>query len=384
MFAWDKYRFKNFNLALVLCTISLCILGYMVLSSAVVNDVDGAETLQKQLIGMIAGTVLMLFLAVTDYHFWLKTHWIVYAIGLLVLALLFTPIGYTTKGATRWLTLPGLGRLQPSEFVKIAIILFYAWYFEKNRDRINKASTVFLAIGIFLPPAVLIFIEPDLSTTLILFALFFILLYMSQISYRWLGGMALSMVPAAGFLIWDSLQPDPIILKPYMLRRLLSFINPQDYVESGLTSQQDRAIMAISSGRLSGKGLFNSSFDSVKAGNFLSEENCDFVFAVVGEELGFWGSAAILLLFFILVLLCFRTASRAQDLSGRLIAVGVGAFFGLQIFFNIGVTSGILPNTGVVLPFFSHGISSLLSAFIGLGLVLNVGLQKRETEIKEW
>ena len=384
MFAFDKYKIRNFNLALLLCTAALCILGYMVLSSAVVNDVDGAETMQKQLMGMIGGGLLMAFLTLTDYHFWLRLHWVLYGGSLLILGLLFTPLGYTTKGATRWLNLPVMGRLQPSEFVKAAMIVFLAWFFQKYRERINKPAVVFGVLGLFALPAVMIFLEPDLSTTLTFVLLFLIMLYMSQISYKWLGGMVASVIPVAGFLLWDSMQENPLILKRYMLNRLFSFLDPEAYAATGLTGQQDRAIMAIASGRLSGKGLFNASFDSVKAGNFLSEENCDFIFAVVGEELGFWGSAAILLLFALIVFLCFRTAVKAPDLAGRLICVGAGAFLGLQVFFNIGVTSGILPNTGVVLPFFSHGISSLLSAFICLGLVMNVALQRRDAEGLEW
>ena len=384
MFAFNRYKLRNFNLALLLCVLALCILGYMVLGSAVVNDADGADTMRKQLIGMIGGGLLMAFLTLVDYHVWLKLHWVLYGGSLLILGLLFTPLGYTTKGATRWLNLPVLGRLQPSEFVKAALIVFFAWFFQKYRDRINRPAVVFSALGLFMLPAVMIFLEPDLSTTLTFVLLFLVMLFMSQISYKWLGGMAACTIPVAGFLVWDSMQENPLILKRYMLNRLFSFLNPDEFSGSGLTAQQDRAIMAISSGRLSGKGLFNASFDSVKAGNFLSEENCDFIFAVVGEELGFWGSAAILALFALTVFLCFRTASKAPDLAGRLICAGSGAFLGLQVFFNIGVTSGVLPNTGVVLPFFSHGISSLLSAFICLGLVMNVGLQRRETESPDW
>ena len=384
MFAFNRYKLRNFNLALLLCVLALCILGYMVLGSAVVNDADGADTMRKQLIGMIGGGLLMAFLTLVDYHVWLKLHWVLYGGSLLILGLLFTPLGYTTKGATRWLNLPVLGRLQPSEFVKAALIVFFAWFFQKYRDRINRPAVVFSALGLFMLPAVMIFLEPDLSTTLTFVLLFLVMLFMSQISYKWLGGMAACTIPVAGFLVWDSMQENPLILKRYMLNRLFSFLNPDEFSGSGLTAQQDRAIMAISSGRLSGTGLFNASFDSVKAGNFLSEENCDFIFAVVGEELGFWGSAAILLLFALTVFLCFRTASKAPDLAGRLICAGSGAFLGLQVFFNIGVTSGVLPNTGVVLPFFSHGISSLLSAFICLGLVMNVGLQRRETESPDW
>ena len=141
--------------------------------------------------------------------------------------------------------------------------------------------------------------------------------------------------------------------------------------------------MAISSGRLNGKGLFNTNIDSVKAGNFLSEENSDFIFAVVGEELGFWGTLAVIGLFAVLVFLCFRIAARAADKAGRLLAVGTGTFIGPQVFINIGVTSGLLPNTGVVLPFFSHGISSLLCMFVCLGLVMNVALQRREADTAE-
>ncbi len=384
MFAFNRYKLRNFNLALLLCVLALCILGYMVLGSAVVNDADGADTMRKQLIGMIGGGLLMAFLTLVDYHVWLKLHWVLYGGSLLILGLLFTPLGYTTKGATRWLNLPALGRLQPSEFVKAALIVFFAWFFQKYRERINRPAVVFSALGLFMLPAVMIFLEPDLSTTLTFVLLFLVMLFMSQISYKWLGGMAACTIPVAGFLVWDSMQENPLILKRYMLNRLFSFLNPDEFSGSGLTAQQDRAIMAISSGRLSGKGLFNASFDSVKAGNFLSEENCDFIFAVVGEELGFWGSAAILLLFALTVFLCFRTASKAPDLAGRIICAGSGAFLGLQVFFNIGVTSGVLPNTGVVLPFFSHGISSLLSAFICLGLVMNVGLQRRETESPDW
>ena len=381
MFSFKNYKLKNFNVGLLLCVIALCILGYMVLSSALVNYADRDGNLKRQLLGMILGGVIMIFLTVTDYHFWLKFHWVIYVFFLLLLGLLFTRLGVNLKGATRWLDLPVVGRLQPSEFAKAGMIIFFAWFFQKYQEKLNRFSTVALSLLLFLIPAIMIFLEPDLSTTLTFTLIFLTVFYVSGISYKWIGGLMLSLVPAGGLLLWDSMRENPLILKPYMLNRIMSFFNPDEYSASGLTNQQDRAVMAISSGRLQGKGLFNTSIDSVKAGNFLSEENSDFIFAVVGEELGFWGSIAVLGLFAILVFLCFRISARAADQAGRLLAVGTGCFIGLQVFINIGVTSGILPNTGVVLPFFSHGISSLLCTFACLGLVMNVALQRREADV---
>ncbi len=380
MFAFKKYKLKNFNLALLLCTAALCVLGYMVLSSAVVNDSTGPSTMQKQMIGFVGGALMLIVLTITDYHFWLRFHWIIYAVCIVFLALLFTPLGVTRYGATRWLTAPYIGRFQPSELAKIGLIMFFAWFFERREERINKPSSVFLTLGFFALPAVLIFFEPDLSTTLTFSLIFLIMWFVAKISYKWLGGLILAVIPIGGLLVWDAMQENPLIFKRYMLNRLFSYLNPEDFTGSGLTNQQDRAVLAISSGQLNGKGLFSSSFDSVKSGNFLSAENCDFVFAVVGEELGFWGSLAVILLFTVLVFLCFRTAARAADLSGRLLAVGAGTFIGLQAFINIGVTSGLLPNTGVVLPFFSAGLTSLWCVFIALGLVMNVSLQQRDPD----
>ncbi len=383
MFAFKKYKLKNFSIGLLLCIVALCILGYMVLSSALVNYADSEGNLRRQLLGMIIGGLIFAFLAITDYHFWLKFHWLIYAFFLLLLGLLFTPLGVNLKGATRWLEVPQLGRLQPSEFAKAGMIIFFSWFFQKHEADLNKWSTVGLGILLYAVPAIMIFMEPDLSTTLTFTLIFLIMFYVSGVSYKWIGGLALSLIPVGGFLLWDSMRASPLILKPYMLNRLFSFFNPDEYSASGLTNQQDRAVMAISSGRLQGKGLFNTSIDSVKAGNFLSEENSDFIFAVVGEELGFWGSLAVILLFALIVFMCLRIASRAADKAGRLLATGTAAFLCLQVFINIGVTSGILPNTGVVLPFFSHGISSLLSVFICLGLVMNVALQRHEADQAE-
>ena len=376
MFGFDKYRIRNFNLPLILVMTALSILGFTVLQSAVAHDADGPSTTREQLIGFLLSFVLMLALTLIDYHLWLKLHGVIWLGMVGMLGLVFTGLGENWNGATRWLRIPGLGSFQPSEFAKVCLILFFAWFFGYFKEKINKPSTVLMALGLFGIPAVLIFMEPDLSTTATFALIFLVLIFVAGISWKWIGGMALSLVPIAGFLVWDSLQEKPRILKQYMLNRILSFLNPDNVEYSNLNNQQAKAAMAIASGKLHGKGLFNADFNSVKNGNFLSEENCDFIFAVVGEELGFIGTCAVLLLFALLVFICFRTASRARDLQGRIICAGVGTLLGLQVFINVGVCSGLLPNTGVVLPFFSAGLSSLVCSFTALGLVMNVSLQR--------
>ncbi len=376
MFAFDKYRIRNFNLPLILVMSALSILGYTVLQSAVVHDADGPATTKEQLLGFLLSFVLMLALTLIDYHFWLKLHGLIWLGMIGILGLVFTGLGENWNGATRWLHIPGLGSFQPSEFAKVCLILFFAWYFGYFREKINRPSVVLMAFGFFALPAVLIFLEPDLSTTATFALIFLVLIFVAGISWKWIGGMALGLIPIAGFLVWDSLQENPRVLKRYMLNRILGFLNPDNVEYSNLNNQQAKAAMAIASGKLHGKGLFNASFDSVKNGNFLSEENCDFIFAVVGEELGFIGTCAVILLFAILVFICFRAAAKARDIQGRIICAGVGTLIGLQVFINIGVCSGLLPNTGVVLPFFSAGLSSLVCTFTALGLVMNVSLQR--------
>ncbi|MBQ5954218.1 MAG: FtsW/RodA/SpoVE family cell cycle protein [Lachnospiraceae bacterium] len=380
MFAFDRYRIRNFNLPLMLVVAALSILGFTVLQSAVAFASDGPATTREQLLGFMLSSVSMLGLTLIDYHFWLKLHGLIWLFMMGILGLVFTPLGQTWNGATRWLKLPGIGSFQPSEFAKVMMILFFAWFFGYFQEKINKTSIVFLALAFFGAPAVLIFLEPDLSTTGTFALIFLVLIFVAGISWKWIGRMALAVVPFAGFLVWDSLQENPRILKRYMLNRILGFLNPDNMEYSALNNQQAKAAMAIASGKLHGKGLFNADFNSVKNGNFLSEENCDFIFAVVGEELGFIGTCAVILMFALLVFLCFRAAAKARDLQGRIICAGVGTLIGLQVFINIGVCSGLLPNTGVVLPFFSAGLSSLVCTFTAIGLVMNVSLQRRTEE----
>ena len=165
-------------------------------------------------------------------------------------------------------------------------------------------------------------------------------------------------------------------LEGYQNIRILAWLYPELYPQQALQTQN--SIMAIGSGQLSGKGLYNTDVTSIKSGGFIAEAHTDFIFTVVGEELGFIGSAAVVLLMLLIALECLWIARRAKDLSGRLICCGMAALIGFQSFVNICVVTGLFPNTGVTLPFVSYGLTSLVTNFAGMGFVLNVGLQPRK------
>lgn len=381
IFKFSEYRIRRYDFKIILIIAALCVIGYLVLNSAMANDSTRESTLQKQMIGMIAGASIMILLSFLDYHVYFKVAPFIY-IGVIAVLVLVLVIGKNVNNATRWLEIAGF-RLQPSEFTKIGIILVFAAYFSRFRESINKPLILGLSLLLLLAPVYLIYREPDLSTTVVHVFIFLCLLYVAKLSYKWILGAVAVLVPTLGFIVYRLMNQPEGIIQNYQLNRILAWLDPNSFTTSGLTTQQDNSILAISSGQLYGKGLNTTSFESVKNGNFLSEENCDFIFAVVGEELGFVGSMVIIALILLLVFECFKIAYRAKDMGGRLIATGMGALLSFQGFVNIGVAIGLLPNTGLPLPFLSAGVSSILSLFIGMGVVLNVGLQRKNSE-SDW
>lgn len=373
MFKFKDYRVRYYNFRIILFALILSVIGILFVRSATINS--GNSTYLKQIFGVTAGVVTMIFVSLVDYHWIMRFYWVLYIIniGMLVATRLLGSSG--GWGATRWLVLPVIGTVQPSELSKILIIIFFATLFEKHEDKISKVYMVALIMILFAIPAALIFIQPNLSTTLVTTVIFLCMLYTAKISYKWIGGAFAALVPFSAYFIYAIQQPDQHLLEPYQVNRIMSWINPSKY-SADLTSQQKNSIMAIGTGQLYGKGLATTTFTSVKNGNFLSEEDTDFIFAVIGEELGFIGSVIVIALFVVLVVECIYMAARAKDLAGKLICTGIAALLAFQSFVNIGVATGVLPNTGIPLPFVSAGLSSLLSIFIGMGLVLNVGLQR--------
>ncbi|MDO5410220.1 MAG: FtsW/RodA/SpoVE family cell cycle protein [Lachnospiraceae bacterium] len=375
MFAFQKYKFRYFNFKLLLFISFLSVVGILIIRSATMSTGE-ESTYMKQIMGVAIGMTAMLIVSMIDYHWIMKMYLVVYIgiIGILMLTR-FTPLGTSAgTGAIRWIDI-GPIRLQPSEFAKVAMVVVLARFFEIYQERINALATVALSALVVGIPLLLIMAQPDLSTSLVIVFLFVVMIFTAKISYKWIAGVLGVVMPFAltfVFLVERDMLP---ILKNYQRNRVLSFLHPQDYPD--LARQQMASIMAIGSGGLYGKGLFNESLDSVKNGDYLMEEDTDFIFAVAGEELGFAGCCLVIAILFLVVVECILTANRAQDTAGRLVAAGIAAQITFQSFVNIGVATFILPNTGLPLPFISAGLSSLLSVFIGAGMILNIGMQRK-------
>ena len=362
----QKYSIKKYNFFLVLLCIAITVVGILLIGSA------KQDLVKRQTQGLIIGLVFLIVDSLIDYHFILKFYWLEYilAIALLVAVFLF---GDKAGGAARWFVIFGI-RFQPSELAKILLILFYAQFIMKHEEKLNTFRMIIACVVLIVPPFVLIFEQPDLSTSIMIITIFCVLMFLGGLSYKVILVVAAVALPSAIVLLNMILTPGQTIVNEYQQKRLLAWIQPEKYASTE-AYQQLNSITAIGSGQLYGKGLNNNVIGSVKNGNFISEAQTDFIFAIAGEELGFVGCCGILILLFLIVVQCIWIAVRAEDLAGRLIAGGMAGFIGFQTFINIGVTTMILPNTGLTLPFVSYGLTSLVTMFIGIGLVLNVRLQ---------
>lgn len=369
----EHYKLRHYNFRLLFYMLALNVVGLLVIGSATYAR-QGAALVTKQAFGIGIGLAAAVILSLIPYQKILSFSWGIYAVcAVLLLAVLVW--GRLVGGATRWIVLPGIGQIQPSEFVKIGMIVFLSWYFSKYQERINSPATLAVAAALFAVPLFLILEEPDLSTSLVFVFFAACIVFSAGISFKWILGVLAVFCPM-GFLLIYLLRYNMIpFLEEYQANRILAWVYPAEYAEANY--QQDNSIMAIASGQLQGKGLYNNTLASVKNGNFLAEDQTDFIFAVVGEELGFIGCIIVIALFLAVIYECLWMAGRAKDTSGRLICTGVAAMIAFQSFANIAVATGVFPNTGLPLPLVSYGVSSLLSVYLGMGLVLNVGLQRK-------
>ena len=368
-----NYNFKNYNFRLLLYVLALNVIGILVINSASGQD-EGM--VMKQMMGIALGLAMALVISLIPYQKLFAYSWGIYG-GCIAILLAVLVFGRNVNGATRWIEIAGI-QFQPSEFVKHGLIVFGAWFLDKNVESLNSVKTLALIAAVFAVPVVLILEEPNLSTTLVIMFVLACMIFVVGLSYRWILGALAVVTPVLGLLIYLARFTDVLtripFLRGYQVTRVLAWLNPDEYASTGY--QQANSIMAIGSGMLHGKGLNNNTLASVKNGNFLAEAQTDFIFAVIGEELGFIGCMVVIGLFAVLVFECLWTGHRAKDLPGKLIGCGVAALLSFQTFTNIAVATGIFPNTGIPLPFISYGVSSLVSMYIGLGVLLNVGLQR--------
>ena len=363
-----QYKLKDYNFRLIIWIVALSILGIMVIGSA------NSSFQLKQLVGLGLGIAAMVIVSLIDYSWLLNFYWIFYVAGIAMLALV-PVVGKNVNGATRWIDL-GFFQFQPSDVMKIILIMFFAKLFSKYEEKISKIRIILLSLVCLGIPLVFIESQPDLSTTIAIALVFCAMIFIAGLSYKIIGGIIVVAIPAVVIFFSIILQPGQTLLEDYQLDRILAWLKPTEYATEAY--QQQNSIIAIGSGQLYGKGLNNNIVSSVKNGNFIAEPQTDFIFAVAGEELGFLGCCIIIILELVIAVECVRMGKKARELSGSLICCGLAAQIFFQCFMNICVATGLLPNTGLTLPFVSYGITSLVSFFIGIGVVLNIGLQVRK------
>ena len=362
----NKYRIRDYNFILILMVIAITTIGVLTIGSASPSDQS------KQLYGALIGGFIMIIISIFDYKYFLKLYWVYYFLNIALLVMVQL-IGNSSGGAQRWVTIAGI-RFQPSETAKILLILFYAQFIMVHRESLNKIRTILIMVGLLIPPLFLIYEQPDLSTSIVIAIMFLALMFVGGLKLRYFLATFAVLLPAflIGFIL--IMQPDQTLINDYQKNRILAWLYPTEYVNAE-AYQQTNSIIAIGSGQLDGKGLNNSSITSVKNGNFISEPQTDFIYAVVGEELGFSGGCVVIVLLVGISFLCFNAGRKSKDLSGSVICAGVGTIILTQTAVNISVATGLMPNTGIPLPFVSYGVTSLMCMYIGIGFVLNVRLQ---------
>jgi rod shape determining protein RodA len=359
----ERHRLDLFPWHVAVAVTAICLLGVWNLASASRSAHAPVWIAQAWIMG--AGVVLALLVTLFDHRAYQRLAWVFYGVVLALLVLVFVK-GRVVMGARRWIGFGSLN-LQPSELAKIAVIMALASWFNWDEPR-RKAPRGLLGmaipLGITLLPAVLILRQPDLGTAMVVVAIGGTMLLFSRIRWRTLGLIAAFAAAGAMFA-----YPN---LKPYQKKRVESFLNPEgDALGAGYHAMQSK--IAVGSGQGLGKGWGQGTQTML---SFLPEQHTDFIFSVWAEEHGFAGSLLLLALYFWLIAASVDIAGNARDRFGHFLAVGVTAMLFWQMTINIGMVTGVLPVVGVTLPLMSYGGSSVLSVFLGLGLLLNVAMRR--------
>lgn len=356
--------FKHVDFTLIFLVIGLCILGLLVIYSTTHQENINEGVMQitrRQLIHILTGLFFCLLVTIIDYHDIVKIAIPLFFLSLIMLVYVIF-FGKNVGGSRRWIQLAGF-EFQPAEFAKITLIIFLADFLNKQKEEIPNFlyfSLPFFFTGILM---LLIYKQPDLGTAIVFFAITLLMIFIAGISWKYI---------IAVFIILLSLFPIGwSFLKDYQKSRLLLFLNPEmDPLGAGYNIIQSK--VAIGSGGLFGQGLFSGIQSQLK---FLPAQHTDFVFAVIGEELGFMGALLLISLFILVLWKGIRIAQEAPDILGTLIATGVTSFMFIHILINVGMSMGLMPATGLPLPFISHGGTFMITNFIGIGLLLNIHLR---------
>jgi rod shape determining protein RodA len=355
--------YRDFDWTLLGFVLLLCVIGVVqVYSASTTTKFAGIHT--KQIYWVLGGLVAMFLVSLVDYHKLLENvHWAYLA---LLGALIAVPlIGVTALGAKRWIRLPGVGLFQPSEWMKLVLIIALAQYISSLNPRDVTWGDIFKALAIVGLPALLVLKQPDLGTTLTFLPALGMLLF--------LGGMKpkqIAVIVLAGLLL------APVVwfkgLKDYQKDRLVNFIHPEnDPKGSGYQIRQ--SLIAVGAGGIWGKGMTQGSQTQL---NYLPVTHTDFIYASLAEEQGFVGSSVVLLLYFVVLMRLIQNAQMAADRAGTLLIMGIVAVLGFHVLVNVGMVVGFMPVTGIPLPLLSYGGSSVMFTFLALGIVMNIRMRR--------
>ena len=365
----ERWAIRHIDPVLVGAAIALAAIGLFAIYSATHQslaavDLDPGRFVKRQVTFLAVGLVVLLLAASFDYRLLKVYAGMIYVSSLVLLLLVRTPLGTSVKGAQRWFELFGF-QLAPSEIAKIALIAMLAAFLSEIRGDLTLRD-VFRASGLAAIPAFLVFLQPDLGTSIVFAAILVGMLVVAGARARYLGILALT----AAVLIVSGFQVG--LVREYQIERLTAFLDPGS-ADAAALHNREQAEIAIGSGGLTGVGFLQGTQTNL---DFVPEQHTDFVFTVVGEEFGFVGAFSLLLLYALLLWRAIRIALISRDPFGTLLATGIVSMLALQIFVNIGMNVGIMPITGIPLPFVSYGGSSLLLNCAAIGLLLNVHMRR--------
>ncbi len=365
-------KWKYFDFWLLGAVAVLVIFGVTVIRSAIAGNIDllNNNTVGRQILFGSVGFVFVFVVAAIDYHLWASISQPMYIITMVALAAL-TIAGQALYGSARWFD-TGVILIQPSELAKVVVILTLADFFTRHQHQLGNITWIVRSLIYALGIMIWIYLQPNLSTSLVILVIWFALLWASGLKLRYLA-MAVVAAAVLPFLIFPFLQD-------YQQKRIMTFLrpDPQDRYGDNYNIQQD--LIAIGSGGILGKGYGQGPQTQLR---FFKVRWSDFIFAVIGEEFGLIGAAAVLLLILFIIYRCLRAARLSRDTYGALICYGVAAVLAFQTIVNVGVNLQLMPATGLTMPFISYGGSSLLSLLVGVGLVESVIIRYKILEFSQ-
>lgn len=366
MFNFKNKSYKRFDFVLFFTTIILCIFGFVVLYSATLS-LDTNKYMKSQGIATGIGFLAILFLVFIDYQVLGDFYIPIYILSNLLLVAVLSPLGTGLEkwGSQSWLRIGGV-TFQPSEFVKIGLMISLAKFIDINKDDINEPFTLLKILAFAFLPVFLILLQPDAGTAMVFIFFIAAMLFVAGVKWKYIGYALLIGVLSLP-LLWFRLDK-------YQKDRILNFLDPsRDTADTGYQARQ--GIIAIGSGKLFGRGLFQGPQTQF---NYIPENQTDFIFAVIVEELGFVGGATLIFLYYILLKRFIEIARESTDLFGSLMVIGMAAVLIFHIFENIGMTIGVMPITGIPLPFMSHGGTFQLANLISIGIALSVAFHRED------